>query len=133
MVARSRYPKLVSPVLIPEVWPDILPGLQTMQKKAGGDSPDTIQKRLVEHEAFLFTVPEGFFVLLPVARAQPSVLVWAAYGVGGGLIQKYEPVISALARKVGAFTLEFESPRPGYRRALKHWKRTGNRYTRRLT
>jgi len=118
---------------VPEAWQGILPGLKAVQSKAGTDDFRVIYRRLTAGEAFLFLAPEGFFVLLPVYRDAPSVLIWIAYGVGVGLLRKYMPLLEEMARDIGAEAVEIESTRPGYRRALKHWKRTGNRYIRRLT
>jgi len=118
---------------VPDVWPNILPGLEVVKKKAGTDDFELIYQRLTDNEAFLFLVPEGFFILLPIYRQHPVVLLWIGYGVGGGLLARYMPLVEAMARDIGAETVEIESTRPGYRRVLKHWQRTGNRYTRRLT
>ena len=60
------------------------------------------------------------------------MLIWIAYGDGTGQIDHYIPIIETLARQIGATTLVIESPRPGYRRALKGWHRDGETYTRRL-
>ena len=126
-------PRLVQPEDLQAAWPSILPGLKRVKAKAGADDFGLIHRRLVSREAFLFTVPEGFFILMPLHRKEPAVLVWVAYGEGGGLLHRYLPVIEDMAREIGAEHIEFESPRPGYRRVFHDWQRTGNRYTRRLT
>lgn len=122
----------IPPQNIPFVWDQISDGIEKVRAKAGIDDPDCIYKRLCDSEAFLFITPECFFILLPIHRDAPSVLVWVAYGTGGGLITKYLPVVEALARDIGAQQIEIESPRPGYRRVFKDWAREGNHYTRRL-
>lgn len=126
----------IRPILphnIPIVWGDIAEGIEAARAKAGIDDPEQIFLRLCRSEAFLFFVPEGFFILLPVYRQVPSVLVWVAYGKGTGLIGKYLPKIESLARDIGAEQLEFTSDRPGYRRVFRDWQRTGQRYIRRLS
>lgn len=126
----------IRPILshnIPIVWGDIADGIEAVRAKAGIDDPEQIFRRLCRSEAFLFFVPEGFFILLPVCRQVPSVLVWVAYGKGTGLIGKYLPKIESLARDIGAEQLEFTSDRPGYRRVFRDWQRTGQRYIRRLS
>ncbi|MCZ4284538.1 hypothetical protein O4H29_06785 [Marinobacter salarius] len=126
----------IRPILshnIPIVWGDIADGIEAVRAKAGIDDPEQIFRRLCRSEAFLFFVPEGFFILLPVYRQVPSVLVWVAYSKGTGLIGKYLPKIESLARDIGAEQLEFTSDRPGYRRAFRDWQRTGQRYIRRLS
>lgn len=114
-------------------WGDIAEGIESVRAKAGIDDPEQIFRRLCRSEAFLFFVPEGFFILLPVYRQVPSVLVWVAYGKGTGLIGKHLPKIESLARDIGAEQLEFTSDRPGYRRVFRDWQRTGQRYIRRLS
>ncbi|MBB20254.1 MAG: hypothetical protein CMP20_12445 [Rickettsiales bacterium] len=125
----------IRPILshnIPIVWGDIAEGIEAVRAKAGIDDPEQIFRRLCRSEAFLFFVPEGFFILLPVYRQVPSVLVWVAYGKGTGLIGKYLPKIESLARDIGAQQVEIDSPRPGYRRLFKDWTRNGSHYIRRL-
>ncbi|WP_428398315.1 hypothetical protein [Marinobacter salarius] len=119
---------------IPAMWPLLREGLASVRDKAAPDLHfDLVHDRLIASQAFLFLIPEGFFILMPLHRETPAVLIWAAYSKGRGAIRLYLPVIESLARDIGAEQLEFESDRPGYRRVFRDWQRTGQRYIRRLT
>lgn len=135
--AASQQSPSVTPIpaaSIAGVWESLLPGLEIVRQKAAPDlSPDLVRARLERREAFLFLIPVGFFILLPIHDQTPRVLIWAAYAEGGNAIPKYLPAIEALARDIGAHHLEFESDRPGYRRVFRDWQRKGQRYIRRLT
>ena len=118
---------------IPATWPVLQKGLKSIRDKADPDlNTDLIYQRLTDSEAFLFLIPEGFFILLPLHQRIPSVLVWQAYAEGQGSIHKYLPTIERLAREIGALQIELESHRPGYRRVFRDWQRIGQRYIRRL-
>lgn len=119
---------------IPGVWPSLQKGLAIVRDKAAPDLHfDLVLNRLTASEAFLFLVPEGFFILVPRHDRIPIVLIWIAYAEGQGMIQRYLPIIESLARDIGAEQLEFKSDRPGYRRVFRDWQRTGQRYIRRLS
>lgn len=123
-------PRLCS---IDDYWSEVERGLAVVRRKAPSNwTPKSIRKACHERRAFFFKVPEGFFILRP--RANPTrVHIDVAYGTGGNLIRRYEPHIERLARDIGAVALTFESTRPGYRRAMRHWVRDGNQYTRTLS
>jgi len=117
---------------IDDHWLEVQRGLAVVARKAPADwTPDSIRESCRKGDAFLFRVPEGFFILRPLANPV-RVHVQVAYGNGGGLIQRYEPHIENLARSIGATEITFDSIRPGYRRAMRHWTRNGNHYTRRI-
>lgn len=116
---------------IDDHWLDIAPGLLCVQRKA--DVPWTlseIRDACRNEQAFLFVAHEGFVIVRPESAAGiPRLFVWAAYGLGGGLIAKYQPFIEHLARDMGARSIRFHSTRRGYER-LQGWKREGNYYER---
>lgn len=119
---------------IPVVWGSLQKGLEVVRDKAASDLHfDLVYDRLCASQAFLFLIPEGFFILLPRHDGTPTVLIWIAYAEGQGMIRLYLPIIESLARDIGAKQLEFTSDRPGYRRVFRDWQRTGQRYIRRLS
>ena len=119
---------------IKAVWPSLQRGLQVVKRKADPYlNLDSIRERLAASEAFLFLIPRGFFILRPIHRSTPVVLIWVAYARGGKAIEKHLSTINRLALDIGATHLEFRSSRPGYRRVFSDWQRDGQRYTWRLT
>lgn len=129
----SPAPQPVPATEIPVVWPSLQKGLEVVRDKAAPDLHfDLVHDRLCTSQAFLFLIPEGFFILLPRHDRIPIVLIWIAYAEGQGMIRLYLPIIESLARDIGAEQLEFTSDRPGYRRVFRDWRRTGQRYIKRL-
>lgn len=126
------YP--VPALAVPRVWASLQAGFKVVQRKAANDlDPTTIREHLTAQRAFLFLIPEGFFILQPQQRDLPCVLIWVAYARGQGMIARYLPDIEKLARQIGAQCLVFESDRPGYRRVFHDWQRIGRQYLRRLS
>lgn len=133
MTPTTATPQPVPAAEVARVWPSLQFGLEVVRNKAAPDLDFAlVHDRLQASQAFLFLIPEGFFILLPQHQSAPSVLIWVAYAEGQGMILKYLPHIERLAQQIGAHTLEFESARPGYRRVFRDWQRTGQRYIRRL-
>ena len=131
--ALHQTAKLIPPEDIDSAWPGLSVGFQAVKAKAGLDDLNLIRQRLIARQAFLFVAPNGFFILLPIHTTCPAVLVWVAYGLGGGQIKKYVPIIEALALEIGAEQIEIESPRRGYQRIFHDWQKLGDRYIRRLS
>lgn len=123
-------PRLCS---IDDYWSEVERGLAAVARKTPSEwTLESIRKACHERRAFFFKVPEGFFILR-IKSGPVRVHIEVAYGAGGNLLQRYEPHIEQLARDIGATQLTFESARPGYRRAMRHWARSGDWYMRHLT
>lgn len=119
---------------IDEHWPEVEPGLLRAKEKCGDQTTSLteIREACRKKQAFLFLVPEGFFILRPQsANGIPEVFVWFVHGRGAGLIKKYLSSIDHLAREIGARRVLFYSARKGYAR-LKDWEKNGNHYVRSL-
>ncbi len=106
---------------IDEVWASIAPGLESIG--AGPGFVDTVRRDCISGISHLFVVDTGFFVVRPVFdddhnRLELLVVAAVTHTPKRGNVARYQPLIEALARKIGAKAVVTRSNRAGMARLL---------------
>jgi hypothetical protein len=109
-----------------EVWPRILPGLETLHALSATQDWDiaSIRQLLDEGRAFLLTDEaddRAFAVcrvdVFPYDTDDLELFVYLVWHQGGDAIARFQPHIEQVARTAGANHIRFYSPRRGMLRA----------------
>lgn len=104
-------------VPVPElyhVWKEVRKGLWVIKDKCKEKwIPEDVYCSLVQGKSQLFLADEeGFVIVYPRQSWDGNELfIWCAYVPEGDAVEKYEPFLMELARKIPAKRLVFESPR----------------------